>query len=659
MRTEFPKQSQHPDIRQADSILRSCVHCGFCLPACPTYLETRSELDSPRGRILLIKDQLEAIATGAIGTVGATEITSTKTPSMHNPTEAKLPLFRGFKHLDRCLSCYACVTACPSGVNYRHLVELAREHARPNATIPLFRSIQQRSFLYLARNPLLFRTSTLFLATLRPIEWLLLSFGTYFGLRPTANVLGTFLGSLLRQLPPRLSSFAETLQPGMRPPRREPLDQSFHFGYENSNFSAGCDRTGLGLVHWDAYIARGNTEKSGGQGKQKPSRKTKEVRTGTAVSFWERIARSANRALNPQPLRQGTPTVAPKATSKSGPANLTKTSGPRSSIASETALRIAVLPGCLQDALSPEINVALISVLARAGCETVLLPTSCCGSLASHNGQNQQARNEAMNSLSLLQQAGQVGGFDAITIASSGCESALADVAFLLRQEFLADHDVPIGLAPAKNLAAPSPKTATSTRTKKNRRKLEIEARGLQQAIRDPAELLLGQLLHLPRLTPVPNPAASPTAAEFRIVWHAPCSLQHALKKDRFPRQVLTELGISIQTPREETICCGAAGSYTIMEPNLSLRLAKRKTRNLLESKPDLILSANVGCMNQIQSQVQVPVLHWLEYVDFLLGSSVPKRVRHLWKHLPLRGFSSPLPGSTSNLMPQDGGVLR
>ena len=102
MKTEFSlAQLADPDIQEADKILRKCVHCGFCTATCPTYVLLGDELDSPRGRIYLIKDMLE---------------------NDRAPTEDVV------KHIDRCLSCLACMTTCPSGVNYMHLVDHGRRH---------------------------------------------------------------------------------------------------------------------------------------------------------------------------------------------------------------------------------------------------------------------------------------------------------------------------------------------------------------------------------------------------------------------------------------------------------------------------------------------------------------------------------------------------
>src|SRR5246127_4723773 len=111
MKTEFsPAQLANPDIAEADTILRSCVHCGFCTATCPTYVLLGDELDSPRGRIYLIKEMLEKDRPATSDVV---------------------------KHIDRCLSCLACMTTCPSGVHYMHLVDHARVRIERDYSRPL------------------------------------------------------------------------------------------------------------------------------------------------------------------------------------------------------------------------------------------------------------------------------------------------------------------------------------------------------------------------------------------------------------------------------------------------------------------------------------------------------------------------------------------
>src|SRR6187200_99953 len=120
MQTRFTEaQLADPDIREADKILRACVHCGFCTATCPTYVLLGDELDSPRGRIYLMKEMLEG---------------------EQKPTPQLV------KHIDRCLSCLACMTTCPSGVHYMHLVDHARAHIEATYERPLLDRLM-RQFL--------------------------------------------------------------------------------------------------------------------------------------------------------------------------------------------------------------------------------------------------------------------------------------------------------------------------------------------------------------------------------------------------------------------------------------------------------------------------------------------------------------------------------
>ena len=147
MQTNFsPEQRENGDIQIADEILRKCVHCGFCLATCPTYVVLGSELDSPRGRIYQIKDMLE---TG-------------------EPASDTLTL-----HLDRCLSCLSCMTTCPSSVNYGHLVDLARAKVEETRTRPLIDRLTREALARVLPNPGLFRAMLVLAKIARPFRFLM------------------------------------------------------------------------------------------------------------------------------------------------------------------------------------------------------------------------------------------------------------------------------------------------------------------------------------------------------------------------------------------------------------------------------------------------------------------------------------------------------
>ncbi len=147
MQTRFsPRQLQNPDLRESEKILRACVHCGFCLATCPTYLELGDELDSPRGRIYLIKDMLEN----------------------DKPASAQVT-----KHVDRCLSCLSCMTTCPSGVHYMHLVDYARVRIAETYRRPWADRMLRVILARVLPSPALFRLSLKVARLARPFAALL------------------------------------------------------------------------------------------------------------------------------------------------------------------------------------------------------------------------------------------------------------------------------------------------------------------------------------------------------------------------------------------------------------------------------------------------------------------------------------------------------
>ena len=147
MQTFFtPEQLSDPALAEANSILRTCVHCGFCTATCPTYQVLGDELDSPRGRIYLIKEMLE---TG-------------------RPADEKT-----VRHIDRCLSCLACVTTCPSGVDYMHLIDHARAHVEATYRRPAMDRMLRRVLALVIPHPMRFRLALLGAKMARPFAGLL------------------------------------------------------------------------------------------------------------------------------------------------------------------------------------------------------------------------------------------------------------------------------------------------------------------------------------------------------------------------------------------------------------------------------------------------------------------------------------------------------
>jgi len=440
MKTEFSlAQLADPDIAEADKILRACVHCGFCTATCPTYVLLGDELDSPRGRIYLIKEMLE---------------------------KNKPPTKEVVKHIDRCLSCLACMTTCPSGVNYMHLVDQARVRIEKDYSRPLTERGLRALLAWVLPRPKLFRASMI-----------LARFG-----RPLAALLPT--------------SSTDAATPGL----------------------------------------------------------------------FRRI--KAMLALAPRGL------PAP------GPAkgSVFPAQGPKRG-------RVALLQGCAQQVLAPRINQAAISLLTRHGIEVVLVKDEqCCGALTHHLGRDGDALARARaNITAWLNEAGR-GGLDAIVVTTSGCGTVIKDYGFMLRE----DRDFAEGAAKVSALA------------------------------KDISEYVSGMDLPAPQ-----------RRSDLVIAYHSACSLQHGQKITQAPKELLSKNGFVVKDVPESHLCCGSAGTYNILQPEIAARLRDRKIANIASVKPDMIAAGNIGCMVQIGSVrkvdgTPVPVVHTIELLDWATGGPRP-----------------------------------
>jgi glycolate oxidase iron-sulfur subunit len=428
MQTSFTlAQLADPDIAASEKILRACVHCGFCIATCPTYLLDGNELDSPRGRIYLIKDMLEN----------------------DRPATAEVAL-----HIDRCLSCLACMTTCPSGVHYMHLVDHARVHIE-----------------HTYRRPRGERLLRAMLAKLMP-------YPRRFQLALAAAILG--------------KPFA-------------PLAQ------------------GVGLKRLAAMLR---------------------------LAPW----RGPHRPLAPQ--------IFPAA-------------GPR------IKGRVALLAGCVNDVLAPQINAAAIRVLTRSGVEVVVAEgAGCCGSLVHHMGRKEEALSQARANIDAW---AALEGLDAIVITTSGCGTTVKDYGFMLRTD------------PA--YAERAGKVA-----------------GLA---RDISEYLAALPL-----------AADQSAPGLVVAYHAACSLQHGQRVTRQPKELLVKLGFQVKDVPDGHLCCGSAGTYNILQPDIARRLRERKVGTIEGLRPDVIAAGNIGCMTQIAAGTKLPAVHTVELIDWATGGPCPPALR-------------------------------
>jgi len=425
MQTNFTlAQLANPDVAESEKILRACVHCGFCTATCPTYVLDGNELDSPRGRIYLIKDMLEH----------------------DRPATAEVAV-----HIDRCLSCLACMTTCPSGVHYMHLVDHARAHIERTYRRPPAERLMRALLANVMPYPRRFRAAAYVARLAKPLA-------------PLAAALG--FGRLAAML---------HLSPWRRPHAPRPA-QTFP------------------------------------------------------------AARASGRRA-----------------------------------------RVALLAGCVNDVLAPELNGAAIRLLTRHGVEVVIAEgVGCCGSLAHHMGRQAQALAQARANIDAWSA---LGDLDAIVITASGCGTTVKDYGFMLR------HDPAYAERAARiaKLAEDISEYAAALPLKRRR---------------DDAKLV--------------------------VAYHAACSLQHGQRVIREPKEILSKLGFVVKDVPEGHLCCGSAGTYNILQPDIARRLRERKVGTIERLRPDVIAAGNLGCIIQIAAGTELPAVHTVELIDWATGGPCP-----------------------------------
>jgi len=382
-----------PEGREADAILRKCVHCGFCTATCPTYQVLGDDLDSPRGRIYLIKRALEGAAV------------SEKTRL----------------HLDRCLTCRACETTCPSGVRYGRLVDIGRA------------VVEART-------------------------------------------------------------------------QRSPWDR-----LKRAALSFGLPRTALF---------------------------TAALRLGQLVG----MAPAA---------RPGGAWPAPR-----------------------HARRMLVLRGCVQPALAPSINAAAARVLDRVGVSLLELPgAGCCGGIRFHLNRQEAGRDDMRALIDAWWPMVAGREIEAIVMTASGCGVTVRDYAHLLAID----------------------------------QNYNGKASRVSELTVDLCEVI----------KPEDLPAGTKRG---RIAFHSPCTLQHGQQLRGKVEALLTRVGYELAPVRDAHLCCGSAGTYSLLQPEIAGELRARKLAALEEGAPQAIATANIGCLMHLQAPTATPVRHWIELLDAALA---------------------------------------
>ena len=251
--------------------------------------------------------------------------------------------------------------------------------------------------------------------------------------------------------------------------------------------------------------------------------------------------------------------------------------------------RVALLHGCINPVLSPSTIEATIRVLNRHGVSvTIAAGEACCGSLVHHLGREDEALAQARNNIDAwtreLEGQGNDKSLDAILVTVSGCGTTIKDYGFMLRTD-------PAYAEKAARISA----LAMDVTEYLSRMKLSVRA---------PSGLT--------------------------VAYHAACSLQHGQKVTREPKELLSRLGFVVKEPPEAHLCCGSAGTYNIMQPEIAARLRDRKIVNIKRLRPDLIAAGNIGCITQIGAATNIPVVHTVELIDWATGGPRPEALADL-----------------------------
>ena len=428
MQTHFTaEQLADPVISEADNILRSCVHCGFCTATCPTFVITGDERDSPRGRIWMLREVLESPETVSVNTS---------------------------YHIDRCLGCLSCTTTCPSGVDYPHLLDIGRE--KLDKLVP-------RQFADKAMR--------------RMLGMIIPHAGRFRALLALARIGRVFSWVMPRSMRAALTKIPAQLKP--------------------------FDPVG---------------------------------------------ARDAVFRPDQKPVK-----------------------------------RVALLAGCAQRALDPDINASTIRVLNRLGVEVVVRSAAhCCGALAHHIGESSRAHDTVRGAIRAWHDEMKTDGIDAIVVNASGCGTMVKDYGHMM--------------------------------------KYDAELAGIAKAVSDKC-VDVSELLEGLDVDSILQPA--PAAGWGKVAYHSACSLQHGQKIHDLPMRLLRQAGFDVVQPVNGHLCCGSAGVYNILQPDMADELKARKMASLEQTGATLVAAGNIGCISQL-NQPELPVRHTVQLIDWATGGPSP-----------------------------------
>ena len=431
MQTIFtPDQLKNKTNKSTEEIVRKCVHCGMCNATCPTYQILGDELDGPRGRIYLIKDMLEN----------------------NKPGNEKIA-----KHLDRCLSCYACMTTCPSQVNYMHLIDHGRNHLEKTYKRPIFERLFRNLLSLTLPNPKTFKILSILVNIIRPINF----------------IFPEFIKNSMKLMPSKIPKKILKIQNVYSVDKKKPI------------------------------------------------------------------------------------------------------------------ARVALLTGCVQRVISPEINESTIRLLNRHQVEVVVIPEiNCCGSLDHHLGKEKTAHELFKKNINLWYDEYLNNGLTAIISNTSGCGTTLKDYGFIFRDD----------------------------------KEMKKKAKKISELTKDITEFLDKNI----KLDFKQNEKV------YKIAYHSPCSMQHGQKVHQQPINLIKKTGNEVLNIPDGHLCCGSAGTYNILQQKIAKTLLKNKVENINKIKPDFISTGNIGCMTQIASGTETPIVHTVEVIDWLTGGPKPAKLNNL-----------------------------
>ena len=242
---------------------------------------------------------------------------------------------------------------------------------------------------------------------------------------------------------------------------------------------------------------------------------------------------------------------------------------------------MALLTGCAQQVLRPAINEATVRLLTRLGCEVVVAEgVGCCGALVHHMGREAETHAQIKANIAAFERVMEGGALDAIVVNASGCGTMVKDYGFMLRSE-----------------------AAWAER-----------ARHVAALARDVSEVLADLGLGTSRLEGAPPVVA----------YHSACSMQHGQKITEEPKRLLADAGFEVREPAEAHLCCGSAGTYNLLQPELATALGARKADRLAATGAQVIATGNIGCLVQMRGAAGVPVVHTVELLDWATGGPRP-----------------------------------